>query len=245
MAFGSKTNWNSLSKILSRNVRRVIAVDARNHGSSFHKASMTYEEMSDDLVQLMSSLKIPEAIIIGHSMGGKTAMVAALQHPEIISSLIVVDVAPSVSPSVDVFPYYASAMKSVSIDPAMNIVQARKSVSEQLQPVLKDTTLRQFILTNLVEKEGTVQWRLNLDAIITDFKEIMAFPECGNSYQGPTLFLGGQNSNYIGKPEEPEIQRLFPNAKIQHVPNAGHWLHSEKPKEFLAAVNSFLETLQN
>ncbi|GAB1604469.1 protein ABHD11-like [Argonauta hians] len=241
--FGSKTNWNTLSKALSRHGRKVIAVDSRNHGNSFHRPTMTYEEMCDDVAQLLSQLNIPDAIILGHSMGGKTAMVTALKYPQIVSSLIAVDIAPGVSPSVDVFPIYAEAMKRVKIDPTMNIAQARKSVTQQMKHVLKEFSLLSFMMTNLVEKDGKVMWRLNLDAIITGFQDIMLFPRFTNNYQGQTLFIAGGNSTYVRKSDEPEIQRLFPNSRVQYIPGAGHWVHAEKPTEFLAAVNSFLETL--
>lgn len=243
--FGSKTNWHSFAKKISATGRKVISVDARNHGESFHKDSMSYEEMSEDLVQLMSLLRINNAVVLGHSMGGKTAMITALTKPNLVSCLIVVDVAPTESPSAAVFPLYAHAMKAVHIDPDATLAETRRSIDQQLQATLPDLTLRQFILTNVVERNGAVKWRLNLDVIISDFGHIAGFQRYDNFYDGPTLFLGGSNSAYIRKSDEPEIHRLFPQAEIQYIKGAGHWIHAEKPQDFYIAVNRFLEKTGN
>lgn len=243
--FGSKTNWHSFAKRISAMGRKVISVDARNHGESFHKNTMSYEEMSEDLVELMSSLNINDAVVLGHSMGGKTAMVTALTKPHLVSSLIVVDIAPADSPSAAIFPVYAHVMKDVYIHPGASLVETRRSIDQQLQKTLPEITLRQFILTNIVERNGKVQWRLNLDAIISDFANIVGFKRYENIYDGPTLFLGGGNSVYIRKSDEPEIHRLFPQAEIQFIKGAGHWVHAEKPQDFFVAITEFLERIGN
>ncbi|XP_036266947.1 protein ABHD11 isoform X5 [Pipistrellus kuhlii] len=182
--FGSKTNFNSIAKALAQQTgRRVLTVDARNHGDSPHSPDMSYEAMIQDLQDLLPQLGLAPCVLIGHSMGGKTAMLLALQ---------------------------------------------------------RDTAVREFLLTNLVEADGRFVWRVNLDALAQHVDEILAFPPQQESYPGPTLFLLGGKSDFVHPSHHPEMKRLFPGAQIQIVPDAGHWVHADCPHDFMAAIRGFL-----
>ncbi|XP_016158409.1 PREDICTED: protein ABHD11 isoform X1 [Ficedula albicollis] len=220
--------------------RQVLTVDARNHGSSPHSPMMTYEAMSLDVQHLLSRLGITKCILVGHSMGGKTAMTLALQRPDLVERLISVDIGPGSTAPVSEFSAYISAMKEVKVPAGLSRSAARQLADDQLQPVVKLPQLRQFLLTNLVEVEGRYVWRVNLEAISRHLADIMNFPLFHKPYPGPALFLGGSDSPYISSRDYPEIQRLFPKAEIQYIKGAGHIVHQDKFEEFITAVLSFL-----
>ncbi|XP_012888643.1 PREDICTED: alpha/beta hydrolase domain-containing protein 11 isoform X2 [Dipodomys ordii] len=239
--FGSKTNFSSIAKaVAGQTGRRVLTVDARNHGDSPHSPDVSYEAMSQDLQDLLPQLGLVPSILIGHSMGGKTAMLMALQRPDLVERLIAVDISPAPTTSVSDFKAYMTAMKAISIPQKVPRSQARKLADEQLRPIVQDTAVRQFLLTNLVEVDGHFSWRVNLDALAQHLDQIMAFPPQQQSYPGPALFLLGGNSQFVQPSHHPEIWRLFPRAQMQMVPNAGHWVHADRPQDFMAAVRSFL-----
>ncbi|GCB63134.1 sn-1-specific diacylglycerol lipase ABHD11 [Scyliorhinus torazame] len=241
--FGSKSNFYSIAKALSqRTGRMVVTVDTRNHGDSEHSPVMTYEAMSLDLQNLLGKLQLPKCILIGHSMGGKIAMTTALLRPELIERLVVVDVTPSQTSSHSPFPKFITAMRAVTVDNDLARSAARSQVEQQLQPYIEDIRIRQFLLTNLVERDGQYVWRVNLEAVANHMDYIMTFPKFNTSYTAPTVFLGGGNSPYISSKDYPEIKRLFPNSVIQHVPGTGHWVHAEKPHDFINAICAFLGT---
>ncbi|XP_042735753.1 protein ABHD11 [Lagopus leucura] len=239
--FGNHGNFHTVAKALVRHVGgQVLTVDARNHGSSPHSPLMTYEAMSLDVQHLLTQLGIHKCILVGHSMGGKTAMVLALQRPDLVERLISVDISPTSTTLISEFPAYISAMKSVNIPAGLSRSAARQLADSQLSSVVQDPQLRQFLLTNLVEVEGRYIWRVNLDAISHHFADIMSFPVFHKPYPGPALFLGGSKSPYISSKDYPEIQRLFPKADVQFIEGAGHIVHQDKFEEFIAAVLSFL-----
>ncbi|NWV57692.1 ABHDB protein, partial [Daphoenositta chrysoptera] len=219
---------------------QVLTVDARNHGSSPHSPVMTYEAMSLDVQHLLSRLGITKCILVGHSMGGKTAMTLALQRPDLVERLISIDIGPSSTAPVSEFSTYISAMKEVKVPAGLSRSAARQLADDQLQPVVKLPQLRQFLLTNLVEVEGHYVWRVNLEAISRHLADIMNFPVFHKPYPGPALFLGGSDSPYISSRDYPEIQRLFPKAEIQYIKGAGHIVHQDKFEEFITAVLNFL-----
>ncbi|XP_066189222.1 sn-1-specific diacylglycerol lipase ABHD11 isoform X2 [Sylvia atricapilla] len=223
--------------------RQVLTVDARNHGSSPHSPVMTYEAMSLDVQHLLSRLGITKCILVGHSMGGKTAMTLALQRPDLVERLISVDIGPGSTAPVSEFSGYISAMKEVKVPVGLSRSAARQLADDQLQPVVKLPQLRQFLLTNLVEVEGRYVWRVNLEAISRHLADLMNFPVFHKPYPGPALFLGGSNSPYISSRDYPEIQRLFPKAEIQYIKGAGHIVHQDKFEEFITAVLNFLPQL--
>ncbi|XP_061755171.1 protein ABHD11 isoform X1 [Nerophis ophidion] len=241
--FGSKSNFHSIAKsLVQRTGRKVLTVDARNHGNSPHSSALTYEAMSDDLKHLLSQLRIDKCVLIGHSMGGKTAMTTALTQPSVVERLVVVDISPSQSSTRTNFHSYIRAMQDMKISTDLPRSTARRMAEDQLRRTVKEHSVRQFLLTNLVEQNGHYAWRVNLDAISAHLDDIMSFPNFDCAYSGPTLFLGGASSAYISSDDYPEIQRLFPSADIQYIPDASHWIHADKPLDFISSIISFLQS---
>lgn len=241
--FGSKSNFHSIAKsLVQRTGRKVLTVDARNHGNSPHSPELTYESMSADLKLLLSQLRIEKCVLIGHSMGGKTAMTAALTQPSLVERLVVVDISPSQSSTRTNFKHYIQAMQDVKIASDIPRSTARRMAEDQLRNWVKEHSVRQFLLTNLIEQNGHYAWRVNLDAISAHLETLMGFPSMDSAYEGPTLFLGGASSAYISSEDYPEIQRLFPLADIQYIPDASHWIHADKPLDFISSIISFLQS---
>ncbi|KAM7331864.1 hypothetical protein ACRRTK_008572 [Alexandromys fortis] len=239
--FGSKTNFNSIAKaMVQRTGRRVLTVDARNHGDSPHNPDASYEAMSQDLQGLLPQLGLVPCVLVGHSMGGKTAMLLALQRPDVVERLVAVDISPVGTTPGSYLGSYITAMKAADIPEKVPHSQARKLVDAQLSATVKDPAIRRFLLTNLVEVDGRFSWRMNLETLAQHLDKILTFPQQLESYSGPTLFLIGGNSRYVQPSHHSEIRRLFPQAQIQTVPNAGHWVHSDKPQDFMDAISSFL-----
>ncbi|XP_061595724.1 protein ABHD11 isoform X2 [Cololabis saira] len=233
----SQSHWCS-----GQDESQVLTVDARNHGSSPHNPVLTYEAMSNDLKHLLGKLHIEKCVLIGHSMGGKTAMVTALMQPQVVERLVVVDISPAQTTSRTNFRYYIQAMQQMKISSDIPRSTARRMAEDQLRSLVKEHSVRQFLLTNLVEQNGHYAWRVNLEAIAAHLDEIMSFPTFKSNYEGPTLFLGGASSAYISSDDYPEIQRLFPSADIQYIPDASHWIHADKPLDFISSISSFLQS---
>ncbi|XP_059549439.1 protein ABHD11 isoform X3 [Myotis daubentonii] len=162
------------------------------------------------------------------------------RRPELVERLIAVDISPVNTTSSSDFPAYMAAMKTIDIPDKVSRSSARKLADKQLSPLIQDMAVRQFLLTNLVEVDGRFVWRVNLDALAQHVDEILAFPPRQESYPGPTLFLLGGNSEFVPPSHHPEIRRLFPVAQIQTVPDAGHWIHADRPQDFMAAIRGFL-----
>ncbi|XP_046876162.1 protein ABHD11 [Hypomesus transpacificus] len=241
--FGSKSNFHSIAKsLVQRTGRKVLTVDARNHGTSTHNPELTYEAMTSDLKHLLAQLHIGKCVLIGHSMGGKVAMTTALSQPSLVERLVVVDISPAQTTTRTNFRSYIQAMKDVKISSDIPRSTARRMAEDQLRKLVKEHSVRQFLLTNLVEQNGQYAWRVNLDAISAHLDDIMSFPDFPNTYEGPTLFLGGASSAYISSDDYPEIQRLFPCADIQYIPDASHWIHADKPLDFISSIISFLQS---
>ncbi|XP_053703654.1 protein ABHD11 [Synchiropus splendidus] len=241
--FGSKSNFHSIAKsLVQRTGRKVLTVDARNHGNSPHSPELTYEAMAGDLKHLLAQLHIEKCVLIGHSMGGKTAMTTALTQPDLVERLVVVDISPAQTSTRTNFRCYIQAMQDVKISTDLPRSTARRMAEDQLRGLVKEHSVRQFLLTNLVELNGHYSWRVNLEAISAHLDNIMSFPDFHTVYSGPTLFLGGASSAYISSEDYPEIQRLFPHADIQYIPDASHWIHADKPLDFISSISSFLQS---
>lgn len=228
--YGSARNWGVIAKRLS-DVAQVIAVDMRNHGQSPHVPTHTYIDMAKDLSEVIDAIG-GQAAVIGHSMGGKAAMVLALTNPSQVARLMVADIAP-VAYSHTQLPFI-HAMQAVDL----SRVSKRSDVDEQLKPNVADPTLRSFFTQSLDLAEK--RWRLNLDTLAADMDAIIGFPDISGVYDGPTLFLSGADSDYVTREHRPRITGLFPTARFAKIPGAGHWLHAEKPREFEAATRAFL-----
>lgn len=235
--FGSAGNWSSIARRLAAD-HRVLAVDLRNHGASPWAETMTYDAMAEDVLALMARQGLGPTVVLGHSMGGKVAMVMAFQAAERIERLIAVDVAPVAYPPV--LRSLAEAMRAVDL----RGVTRRSEVDALLRPAVPDDATRMFLLQNLVSAPDGLRWRLNLDAIIAGMDDISGFPALrpDQVYGGPTLFLRGERSGYIEDRHKAVILRHFPRTRIETIPGAGHWVHAEQPEAFLRAVTAFLAT---
>lgn len=228
--FGSARNWGVIAKRLS-DERQVVAVDMRNHGQSDWFSSHSYGEMADDLAEVISATGGPMDVL-GHSMGGKAAMVLAMANPALIGRLIIADIAPVAYDHTQI--HLARAMQA--LDPGT--VANRSEADLRLSDTIDDAGVRAFLLQSLDIKEQ--KWRLNLDVLSREMDGIVGFPVTNQQFNGPALFLSGGNSDYVRATYRPEIKRLFPKARFASIPDTGHWLHAEKPREFEAAVRVFL-----
>ena len=227
--YGSARNWGVIAKRLSES-RRVITVDQRNHGESPWYDSHTYFDMADDLENVIRAQGAPMDVV-GHSMGGKAAMILALQHPELVNRLIVADIAP-VAYAHDQR-QYIQAMKAVDLTK----IEKRSEASAELSKTVPDATLQSFFTQSLDLQAK--RWRLNLDVLERDMHHIVGFPEISGTFEKPTLFLTGAQSHYVTHEHRPRIKDLFPNAKFAKIPNVGHWLHAEAPRPFEETVRMF------
>jgi len=235
--FGSGRNWRSIAQQLAAG-HRVLTFDLRNHGTSPWAEGMSYREMVEDLRTSLRARGIAHTALLGHSMGGKVAMLTALLYPAEIDRLVVVDIAPAPNPPALLA--YVRAMRAADL----HGVKRRGNVDARLAQTVHDPAERAFLLQNLIIDEGTARWRLNLDAIEREFPEIVGFPPlpAGTAYRGPTLFVAGARSDHIRPEHEPVIRRLFPQAEITRIEGAGHWVHAEQPQEFLQAVEAFISS---
>lgn len=226
--YGSGRNWGVIAKRLA-DERRVVTVDMRNHGASPWFDTHSYRELAQDLAEVLDD--IGQADVLGHSMGGKASMTLALEYPNIVNSLTVADIAP--------VGYSHTQMPMIEAMRRVDFAKVNKR-SDAL-PMLGDIDpgVASFLLQSL-DITGQ-KWRLNLDALAREMPEIIGFPEIEGRYDGPTLFLSGANSDYVLPAHRGTINALFPKAKFAKIPDAGHWLHAEKPREFEAAVRAFLQ----
>ena len=223
--FGSARNWNVIAKRLSE-TRPVICVDMRNHGASPWFDSQSYSDMAGDLAQVIGE----PTDVLGHSMGGKAAMVLALNHPEKLRKLIVADIAP--------VPYTHTQMGPITAMRGVDLTAINSRADAQAQLTGLEPGVDTFLLQSLDLKER--KWKLNLDVLDAEMGKIVGFPEVSGRFEGQTLFLSGAKSDYVKRDDRPRIKQLFPNAHFAKIPDAGHWLHAEKPREFEAAVRAFL-----
>jgi esterase len=232
--FGSLENLGVVARALSQ-TREVHALDLRNHGRSPHADSMTYAEMAADVRAYMDEHNLSRAAILGHSMGGKTAMRLALDEPDRVARLIVADIAPVLYE-----PHHQSILEGFrALD--TDGLRSRSEADRALQPYVKEAQVRQFLLKNLVKREeGGYAWRLNIDAIEKCYDEIVAGQDASQPYRGPVLFIKGGESDYIQERHREKVARLFPAASLRVVPGAGHWLHAEKPDLFTTLCERFL-----
>ncbi|EAR52026.1 Esterase/lipase/thioesterase [Oceanicola granulosus HTCC2516] len=218
--FGSARNFGVLARRLSDRWQ-VTVPDQRNHGLSPWHDSHSYFDMAQDLAPLAGG------DVVGHSMGGKAAMVLALTRPERVRRLIVADIAPVA--------YGHTQAHLVEAMAALDPDQPTRSAAREALQV--DESVRDFLLQSLDLREK--RWRLNLDVLGREMDRILGFPDIDATYDGPTLFLSGAESDYVLPEHRDRIKALFPQAKFAKLPGAGHWLHAEKPREFEATIRAF------
>ena len=227
--YGSARNWGVISKRLS-DEREVFAIDQRNHGDSRWCETQSYFDMAGDLQEFLKHFG--SMAVLGHSMGGKAAMVLSILESNLVEKLIIADIAP-VSYSHD-NTQYIRAMKKVQLDR----LATRSDAIIQLAESVPEPELRSFFAQSIDLKNK--RWKLNLDVLEREMEKIISFPQLPGQYEKTSLFLSGALSNYLQIIHRPSIKKLFPRAKFAKIPNAGHWLHAEKPREFEAAVRTFL-----
>jgi len=233
--FGSSKNWQSLARQFAETFT-VYNVDLRNHGLSFHDEAMSYSIMADDVSKLLQQIDLQSCNLLGHSMGGKVAMTLAASRPEFINKMIVADIAPVA---------YSRSYDNL-IDPILAIslsnVGSRGEVDQQLAASITDPMLRGFLLQNLSREGDNWRWRVNWHAIKRNMTGLFDFPLTLSDRQidTPTLFIRGENSDYVNTEGVTAIENHFSNAEIRTLANSGHWLHAEQPQAFLQRVLAYL-----
>ncbi len=232
--FGQADNWHYVAQRLAERFH-VFAVDQRNHGQSPHDDEMNYPLMAVDVENFFVAHKIERAFVIGHSMGGKTAMQFALQFPSRVEKLVVADMAPRVYPPVH-DPIFAALF---ALD--LPSFQTRQQIEDALAPEIPELALRRFLLKNLGRNDGgSFYWKINLSGLAKSYSHLCAALDSEISFLKPTLFIRGGKSEYISTADEPEIFRLFPAARIQMIAQANHWVHADTPEEFVQMILDFL-----
>ena len=230
--FGNSDNWQTHAKKLAEYFR-VILVDQRNHGHSDWSDEFSYDLMSADLFELFESLDLKKVILIGHSMGGKTAIQFAQEHPSFIEKLIVIDIGVKKYPM-----HHAEILKGLhSID--LNVVNTRGEAESILSQFIESHGVRQFLLKNLYWKEkGVLAWRMNIAVLEREMVNILAALSSKEVFL-PTLFIRGALSNYILDQDIDDLEDQFSDFNLVTIENSGHWVHSESPTEFLNSVLEF------
>jgi pimeloyl-ACP methyl ester carboxylesterase len=234
---GMNDNWKTLGNQFSEQGFQVHLVDQRNHGHSFWSDTFNYEALAEDLKAYCEAHDLEDIILIGHSMGGKTAMLFAAEYPEFVSKLIVADISPRFYPV-----HHDGILEGLS---ALNFdeLKSRGEADKVLSNYVKDFGTRQFLLKNLywVEKRQ-LGLRMNLEVLKNEVAEVGEALPSYSIFQKDTLFLRGDRSEYIGVGDEAIISNHFPKAKIETISNAGHWLHAENPDDFFEAVINFVNS---
>jgi esterase len=232
--FGSLDNWAFVSQQLSEYFQ-VFSVDQRNHGLSPHSSEMSYPVMAQDVNEFMDEHALPRTNLLGHSMGGKVAMQFALKYPQRVERLIIVDMAPRA---------YAPAHESIFralLALKMDAFQNRAQIEDALSVDIPELATRRFLLKGLTRNSaGTFEWKFNLKSLHEDYHFLNAATESNQPFFGPTLFIRGENSDYIREQDLAAIQNLFPASRLVTIPDASHWVHAEAPEKFQRAVTEFL-----
>ncbi|MEY3308597.1 MAG: hypothetical protein RLZZ413_2635 [Pseudomonadota bacterium] len=230
--FGSARNWGVIARRLADR-RDVLAVDMRNHGDSPRFPTQSYADMAADLAEVIAA-NGGRADALGHSMGGKAAMLLALTEGAMVNRLVIADIAP-VAYSHDQS-RHITAMRALDLSG----LTSRAEADRRLAATVTDPALRAFFLQSLDLKATPPGWRLNLEVLEAEMPKIIGWPQVSGQFDGPTLFLSGAQSHYVLPDYRDTIRALFPGARFAKIPGAGHWLHAEKPREFEETVRVFL-----
>ena len=232
---GMSDNWKTLGLQFAEQNFQVHLIDQRNHGHSFHSEVFNYDVLVEDLKHYCDEHQLENILLLGHSMGGKTAMLFATKYPELVSKLLVADISPRFYPI-----HHEGILNGLS---ALNfdVIKSRGEADTILSGYISDFGTRQFLLKNLYWKEkGKLALRMNLEVLKVEVAEVGEALPWQSTFEKDTLFLRGDRSEYIGIDDENIIVRHFPKAKLITISNAGHWLHAENPKEFFDAVMEFV-----
>ncbi len=231
--FGAAANFGAIQRRLAGS-GRIIAFDLRNHGLSPHDPAMPYAAMAADVLDSLAALGAPRATLVGHSMGGKVAMAAALLCPDRVSRLVVADIAPVRYAAS--FQGFVAAMLALPLTPGLR----RAEADAALAPAIADVRVRSFLLQNL-QFGPAPAWRIGLREIAANLPEIEGWDTPpGAQFPGPTLVLRGERSDYVQPGHRPVIRVLFPAARFTSLKGAGHWLHADAPDAFAAVLQAFL-----
>lgn len=232
--FGSLDNWQTIGKTLAEHFL-VFLVDQRNHGRSPHLDDMSYPILAEDLRDFMESHWIYRAHIVGHSMGGKTAMQFALHYPDMVDRLVVIDIAPKQ------YPGGHEEIFQALLDLQIDRIESRQEAEEFLSQRISSPPVLQFLLKNISRQtNGTYSWKMNLPVLYRNYRHLLDNIKGQEVYDAPSLFLRGGLSSYVLPEDEPAIRALFPQSRIETVNHAGHWVHAEAPDEVIAHVKNFL-----
>ena len=232
--YGNQVNWAWHARKLAENFS-VYVLDARNHGQSGWGAAMQLDDMVADLLETLDYLQLSQTHLLGHSMGGKVGMLFALHYPGRLHSLIVVDIAP-----VDYGKDRDEVLEAL-LALELDSLTSRGEADACLARRIPEKSVRDFLMTNLQrDGEGRFSWRINLPVIAAHFRELSGWPDVMTAFDGPALFIKGENSAYIDAGHEDLIRSRFTQSKVQVVEDAGHWVHSEKPETVQGIVHQFL-----
>mgnify|MGYP001076774479 CR=1 FL=1 len=232
---GMLDNWKTLGSLYAENGFCVHLIDQRNHGKSFHSPDFNYDILADDFLNYLNYHEIDNTALIGHSMGGKTAMQFACTYPERINKLLIADIAPKFYP-----PHHQDIIDGLNSIDTTNL-KSRKDADEQLKKHIPNFGIRQFLLKNLHRNEDKkLCFKFNLDVLSEKMEEIGDNINSFDSFKGPTLFLRGDRSEYVTKNDMETIHKHFPIAYLETIDNAGHWLHAENPEQFFDKSMNFL-----
>jgi esterase len=233
--FGSADNWFSIAKELEKDYTLYL-IDQRNHGDSPQSEDWNYEVMAEDINELMDEEGIESAYLMGHSMGGKTAMKFAFNYPDKVRKLIVADIAPRFYPV-----HHKSILEGLNAIP-IDDLKSRKEADDILSEHIKEPGIRQFLLKSLGRNgSGGFIWKINLPVITEKIDNVGEEVVSEKAFDKPTLFMGGENSDYITDEDKEEISEMFPNSHVIFIKNAGHWLHAEQPAAVVETVRAFLK----
>jgi len=233
--FGASDNWVTIGKSLSEKFE-VILVDLRNHGQSFHDSQFDYTYMAQDIATYLELERIPKAVLLGHSMGGKVAMQLATDKPENVDKLIIVDIAPRY------YPVHHELILQGLDAITLESLQSRAEADQLLSSFVAEADTRQFLLKNLQRTSSGFQWKMNLPVIRDNIERVGEALDESSVFLGPSLFIRGANSQYIEDDDLDQIKMQFPNSSLVTIENAGHWVHAENPKAFLREVQAFLSS---
>jgi len=235
--FGSGRNWGGVARRLAES-RQVHLLDARNHGASPWSPAMNYPAMAEDLAAYIEGRSLAPADLLGHSMGGKTAMLLALTRPALVRQLVVVDIAPVNyrGGAQQAYGGYIAAMRALDVAH----LRRRAEADAALAAAIPDAQMRAFLVQNLETHGDGYRWRVNLDAIIANLDQLTDFPDVDARYPGPTTVIAGELSNYVRPRDEVAIRQRFPAARIVVLDGAGHWVHADQPERLLGEIRKAL-----